>query len=140
MQQQQQKKRKTSEINHSAAQNPIKLPPQLAALIKKAEEEGQTHLPHLVPSSLHTTAASSAPAAVKHVEEEAENAILNPLSCLPGQGSGLDEGLAEDEIKAEPTTTTNPKSSASIVAAAQNRFHKELCSYTRVICMRLGYA
>ena len=47
------------------------------------------------------------------------------------------DGMGGDEA---PSTNQARHSTTSIVAAAQNRFTKELCSYTRVVCMRLGYA
>lgn len=58
----------------------------------------------------------------------------------PRNGSRTSAATAEGGAKPRAQHPASVGGVTSIVAASQNRFSKELCSYTRVVCMRLGYA
>lgn len=96
---------------HAKKNQIVKLPAQLASLVRGMEQG-------LVEDGL------------------LENSVASAIyACNEPDESQTSAHLPSDSVRATTANTT-----AQIVAACQNRFTKELASYTRATCMRLGYA
>lgn len=101
------------------------------------------------PALMNVMLASSAVAAA--ADSSGHGPELDELAgLLADTGSAAsaraDECAAERNIfvpqgeGAHPAADSARHSVTQIVLASQRRFTKELCSYTRAVCMRLGYA
>jgi len=79
----------------------------------------------------------------EHADERSENQ-RGPVEVSSANQSSRVSGNKRKQCLEAPknTSTSAPQQNSvtKIVLASQSRFTKELCSYTRAVCMRLGYA
>ena len=76
------------------------------------------------------------------IQGEAANLLGAVATAVPEDdiiGIAMDDGMPAAAAM-RPSTTTNKRGLNAIVNAAQTRHVKELGSYVRAVCMRMGFA
>ena len=108
----------------------FKLPPQLVALVQ-GEEQG------LMDEGFLLQQLSSLQPYDDEGDEDGATEMLDENGSI--SSSKKKKGVVAPTAQRKHASSSSSSSVTQIVAASQNRFTKELSSYTRAVCMRLGY-